>query len=114
MNEDQGRRKQSADGQAQLDGGGEVDHNSRAKRAAKFWTLLAIFSYPEGTSASNWELPNFSLAILNVSFICVRTYVHTLPNFATAVQSGNETTQKSNGPAMAGTAGPVLAPMTWM
>ena len=52
----------------------------------------------------------------------MRTYVRTLPDFTTAVQSGNETTQKSNidnyvstsaenGPAMAGPAGPVLAPM---
>ena len=31
----QGRRKQSPDGQAQLDVGGEVVNNSRAKRAAK-------------------------------------------------------------------------------
>ena len=34
----QGRRKQSADGQAQLDVSGEVANYSRAKRAAKFWT----------------------------------------------------------------------------
>ena len=43
----------------------------------------------------------------------MRTYVRTLPDFTTAIQSGNETTQKSNfwsghdksrtsGPAMAG------------
>jgi len=31
----QGRRKQSPDGQAQLDIGSEVVNNSRAKRAAK-------------------------------------------------------------------------------
>ena len=31
-------RKQSADGQAQLDVGGEAAKNSHAKRAAKFWT----------------------------------------------------------------------------
>ena len=36
----QGRRKQSPDGQAQLDVGGEAVNNSRAKRAAKIWTLL--------------------------------------------------------------------------
>ena len=53
----------------------------------------------------------------------MRTYVRTLPDFTTAVQSGNETTQKlverivyvstsvENGPAMAGPAGPVPAPM---
>ena len=34
----QGRRKQSADCQAQLDGGCEAVNNSRAKRSAKFWT----------------------------------------------------------------------------
>ena len=34
----QGRRKLSADGQAQLDVGGEAVNNLRAKRIAKFWT----------------------------------------------------------------------------
>jgi len=34
----QGRRKQSVDGQAQLDVGGEAVNNSRTKRTAKFWT----------------------------------------------------------------------------
>ena len=33
-----GRRKQSADGQAQLDVGGKAVNNLCAKRAAKFWT----------------------------------------------------------------------------
>ena len=48
------------------------------------------------------------------------TYVRTLPDFTTAIQSRNETTRKStyvstsaeNGPAMAGPAGPVPAPMS--
>ena len=31
-------RKQSVDGQAQLDVGGEAAKNLRVKRAAKFWT----------------------------------------------------------------------------
>ena len=35
MNQMQGRRKQSPDGQAQLDVGGEAVNNSCAKRAAK-------------------------------------------------------------------------------
>ena len=35
MNPQQARRKQSPDGQAQLDVGGEAANNSRAKRAAK-------------------------------------------------------------------------------
>jgi len=34
----QGHWKQSVDGQAQLDVGGEDVNNSRAKCAAKFWT----------------------------------------------------------------------------
>ena len=34
----QGRQKQSADGQAQLDVSGEAANNLRAKRAAEFWT----------------------------------------------------------------------------
>ena len=77
----QGCRKQSADGQAQLDVGGEAVNNLRAKRAAKF----CIFSCQEGTSASNWVLPLLcclSLAVLNVSLMRahVRTY---LPNFTT-------------------------------
>ena len=36
----QGRRKQSADGQAQLDVGGEAANNLRAKCAAKIWTYF--------------------------------------------------------------------------
>ena len=38
----QGRRKQSPDGQAQLDVGGKVVNNLRVNRAAKFWTLLFL------------------------------------------------------------------------
>ena len=45
----QGRRKQSPDGQAQLNVGGEAVNNSRAKRAAKIWTLL-FFSSEEALS----------------------------------------------------------------
>ena len=53
----QGRRKQSPDGQAQLDVGGEVVNNSRAKRTAKIWTLvfLAARRRSHCTSASNWD-----------------------------------------------------------
>ena len=36
----QGRRKQSGDGQAQLDAGSEAGDNSHAKHAAKFWTYM--------------------------------------------------------------------------
>ena len=50
----QGPRKQSPDGQAQFDVGGEVVNNSRAKRVAKFWTLLflAVRRRSHCTSAS--------------------------------------------------------------
>ena len=55
----QGRWKQSADGQAQLDVGGEAANNLRTKHAAEFWTLLflAVRRCSHCTSASNWELP---------------------------------------------------------
>ena len=54
----QGRRKQSADGQAQLDVCGEAVNNSRSKRAAKIWIyFLAVRKRSHCTSASNWELP---------------------------------------------------------
>ena len=53
----QGRRKQSPDGQAQLDVSGEGVNNSRAKHAAKIWTLLflAVRRRSHCTSASNWD-----------------------------------------------------------
>ena len=86
----------------------------------------SYFSCQEDTSASLWELPllcSLSLAILK-PYACARTYVRTLPNFTTAVQSGNETTQidksrmhnyvstsAEKGPAKAGPAGLVLAPI---
>ena len=52
----QGRRKQSPDGQAQLDVDGE-GVNSRAKRAAKIWILLfsGVRRRSHWTSASNWD-----------------------------------------------------------
>ena len=67
----QGCRKQSPDGQAQLDVGGEVVNNSRAKHAAKIWTLvfLAVRSRFHYTSASNWDSKvwKFVGVIMNVS-----------------------------------------------
>ena len=59
---------------------------------------LAIFSCQEGTSASNWELPllcSLSLVVLNVSLMHAHLCMYPT-KFTTAVQSGNETTQKSN------------------
>ena len=57
----QGRRKQSPDGQAQFDVGSEAVNNSRAKRAAKIWTLvfLAVRRRSHCTSASNWDKLGF-------------------------------------------------------
>ena len=40
----QGRRKQSADGQAQFDVNDEIGNNSRAKRVAKFKEVLTLLS----------------------------------------------------------------------
>ena len=55
----QGRRKQSADGQAQHDAGQwEVASISRGKILD-----LAIFSSQKGTSASNWELPLLAVLV---------------------------------------------------
>ena len=85
----QGRRKQSPDGQAQLDVGGEAVNNSRAKRVAKIWTLvfLAVRRRSHCTSASNWDsriLRPGSLVILNVSLMRAHLGAY-LPNFTTAI-----------------------------
>ena len=83
----QGRRKQSPDGQAELDVSGEVVNNLRAKRAAKFWTLvfLAVRRCSHCTSASNLDYNAWKLVILNISLM--RAHLGTyLPNFTTAIQ----------------------------
>ena len=80
----QGRWKQSADGQAQLDVGGKGINNSRAKHAAKFWTqlFLAVRRRTHCTSASNWESPLLcSLSLGHTeckSYACTLTYVSLL------------------------------------
>ena len=53
----QGRQKQSPDGQAQVDVGSEAINNSRAKCAAEIWTLvfLAVRRRSHCTSASNLD-----------------------------------------------------------
>ena len=114
----QGRHKQSPDGQAQLAVVVKLSIISRAKRAAKFWTLLflAIRRRSHSTSASNWEPKAWKFHHTERRF-----YVRMYPAgfYYSNIQSGNETTQKhnyvwpsaENGPAMAGPAGPVLAPM---
>ena len=72
----QGRRKQSPDGQAQLDVGGEAVNNSRAKRAAKIWTLvfLAVRRRSHCTSASNWDSKAWKFIV-----ILMRAHLGTYP-----------------------------------
>ena len=91
----QGCRKQSVDSQAQLSVGIKDGNNSRAKRAAKFWIklFLAVRRHSHCILQSLAILPKISRSTV---VLCVRTYVRTLPDFTTAIQSGNETTQKSN------------------
>ena len=126
----QGPRKQSPDGQAQFDVGGEVVNNSRAKRVAKFWTLL--FSSEEALSlhfSFTWTgiLRPGSLVVLNVSLM--RAHLGTYPaelyysnSRPHKCQTRNYvSTSAENGPAMAGPArpatagpaGPVPAPMMY-
>ena len=83
----QGSRKQSLDGQAQLDVGGEGVNNSRASRASKIWTLvfLAVRRRSHCNSASNWDSKAWKFSHTErKSYACeVGTY---LPNFTTAVR----------------------------
>ena len=117
----QGRRKQSADGQAQLDVGGEGATNLHSKNLDLF---LTVRRHSHFTSASNWELPllcSLSLACTNV---CVHTYGTSVPcrillqPFSLGMRPHKVahvisyvSTWTENGPAMAGPAGPVPAPM---
>ena len=74
----QGRRKQSPDGQAQLDVGGEAVNNLRAKRAAKIWTLvfLAVRRRSHCTSASNWDSKAWKFSHTErKSYACALRYV---------------------------------------
>ena len=115
----QGRRKQSPDGQAQLDVGGEVGNNSHAKRVAKIWILvfLAVRRRSHCTSASNWDSKAWKFSHTDVSL----TRVH-LGTYSAEFYYSNSrlhkcrkhnyvSTSTENGPAMAGPAGPVPAPM---
>ena len=111
----QGRRKQSPDGQAQLDVGGEAVNNSRAKLAAKIWTLvfLAVRRGSHALQLQTGILRPRSLVIL------MRAHLGTYP--AEFFYSNSRphkcrtrnyvSTSAENGPAMAGPAGPVPAPM---
>ena len=74
----QGCPKQSPDGQAQLDVGGEVVNNLRAKRAAKIWTLvfLAVRRCCNCTSASNWDSKAWKFSHTErKSYACALRYV---------------------------------------
>ena len=74
----QGCRKQSPDGQAQLDVGGEAVNNSRTKRAAKIWTLvfLAVRRRSHCTSASNWDSKAWKFSHTErKSYACALRYV---------------------------------------
>ena len=85
----QGRRKQSPDGQAQLDVGGKVVNNSRAKRAAKIWTLvfLAVRRHSHCTSASNWDSKAWKFSHTErKSYACALRYVRTLATFNTRIR----------------------------
>ena len=73
-----GRQKQSPNGQAQLDVGGEVVDNSRAKRAAKICTLvfLAVRRPSHCTSASNWDSKAWKFSHTErKSYACALRYV---------------------------------------
>ena len=75
----QGHQKQSPNGQAQLDVGGEVVDNSRAKRAAKICTLvfLAVRRPSHCTSASNWDSKAWKFSHTEVSLM--RAHLGTYP-----------------------------------
>ena len=77
----QGCQKQSADGQAQF---------MLVVKPPKFILFVLAFSF-----SFNWELPLDVYFAERKSHACA-TYIRTLPDFTTAIQSGNKTTQKSN------------------
>ena len=115
----QGRRKQSPDGQAQLDVGGEAANNLRSKLAAKIWTLafLAVRRRYHCTSASNWDSKAWKFSHTErKSYACALRYVPAKFYYSNSRPHKCRTrnyvsTSAENGPAMAGPAGPVPAPM---
>ena len=117
----QGHRKQSPDGQAQLDVGGEAVNNSRAKRAAKIWTLvfLAVRRRSHCTSASNWDSKVWKFSHTErKSYVCALRYAPAKFYYSNSRPHKCRTcnyvsTSAENGLAMAGPAGPVPAPM-WL
>ena len=114
----QGRRKPSPDGQAQLDVGGEVVDNSRAKRAAKNCALvfLAVRRRSHCTSASNWDSKawKFSHTERKSCACALRSEFYYSNSRLHKCRTRNYvSTSAENGPAMAGPAGPVPAPMCY-
>ena len=113
----QGRRKQSPDGQAQLDVGGEVVNNSRAKLAAKIWTLvfLAVRRRFHCISASNWDSKAWKFSHTErKSYACALRYVefyYSSSRLHKCRTRNYVSNSAENGPAIAGPAGPVPAPM---
>ena len=115
----QDRRKQSPDGQARLDVSGEAVNNSRAKRVAKIWTLvfLAVRRRSHCTSASNWDSKAWKFSHTErKSYACALRYVPAKFYYSDSrphkCRSRNYvSTSTENGPAMAGPAGLVPAPM---
>ena len=77
----QGCHKQSADVQAQF---------MSVVKLPKFIVFVLAFSF-----SFNWDLPLDVYFAERKSYACT-TYVHTLPDFTTAIQSRNKTTQKLN------------------
>ena len=77
----QGCHKQSADGQAQF---------MSMVKPPKFILFVLAFSF-----SFNWELPLDVYFAERKLYACA-TYVRTLPDFTTAIQSRNKTTQKLN------------------
>ena len=129
----QGCRKQSVDGQAQLDVSGKAANKSRAKCAAKIMNL-AIFSSQEalslhfsfklgvrkGNDTNCWEVWKFNHTE-HKPYACALTYV-LCRNLRQQLSQGMRPHRSWNyvslfgweyGPAMAGPAGPVPAPM-WL
>ena len=118
----QGCRKQSPDGQAQVDVGGESVNNSHEKRAAKIWTLvfLAVRRRSNCTSASNWDSKAWKLSHTErkcyacaLRYVPAKFYYSNLRTHKCRSCIKYVSTSAENDPAMAGPAGPVLAPMSY-
>ena len=98
-------------------------NNSRAKRAAKIWTLLFFFFLAvrrrsHSTSASNWDSKAWKFSRTErKSYACALRCISCrilLQQFETTTKMSNTySISAENSPAMAGAAGPVPAPMMY-